>query len=384
MRRILAGLCLVCLLGFAWPVQAAETGETGETFDQSLYEEQMEESGAQDLWDSLPEETQELLEELGVEGVGWESLAAVEPQSFFEMLLGFFTGGLSQPLAAGASLLGIMLVCALMNGMKLSFGERQTGSVLGMVGTLCACAVIAPPVISCIQQASTLIEGAGGFLLAGAPVLAGLMLACGQPVSASGWTVFLLAVGNGISLLSSVVLLPVMHIFLAFSLVSSVSPDIRLDSLCGVFAKTVRWVLVLAVTIFTSLLSAQSLISASADGASVKAAKLFAGFVPVVGNVLGDAMGTVQSCVRLLKSGVGAFGLLAALCIFLPVVAQCLLWIFCCTLCGAAGDLLGQSEITGLLKAASQVLQTLLAIVVSCGVVMLVSAVLIMQGGGSG
>lgn len=384
MRRILAGLCLVCLLGFAWPVQAAETGETGETFDQSLYEEQMEESGAQDLWDSLPEETQELLEELGVEGVGWESLAAVEPQSFFEMLLGFFTGGLSQPLAAGASLLGIMLVCALMNGMKLSFGERQTGSVLGMVGTLCACAVIAPPVISCIQQASTLIEGAGGFLLAGAPVLAGLMLACGQPVSASGWTVFLLAAGNGISLLSSVVLLPVMHIFLAFSLVSAVSPDIRLDSLCGVFAKTVRWVLVLAVTIFTSLLSAQSLISASADGASVKAAKLFAGFVPVVGNVLGDAMGTVQSCVRLLKSGVGAFGLLAALCVFLPVVAQCLLWIFCCTLCGAAGDLLGQSEITGLLKAASQVLQTLLAIVVSCAVVMLVSAVLIMQGGGSG
>lgn len=384
MRRILAGLCLVCLLGFAWPVQAAETGEAGETFDQSLYEEQMEESGAQDLWDSLPEETQELLEELGVEGVGWESLAAVEPQSFFEMLLGFFTGGLSQPLAAGASLLGIMLVCALMNGMKLSFGERQTGSVLGMVGTLCACAVIAPPVISCIQQASTLIEGAGGFLLAGAPVLAGLMLACGQPVSASGWTVFLLAAGNGISLLSSVVLLPVMHIFLAFSLASAVSPDIRLDSLCGVFAKTVRWVLVLAVTIFTSLLSAQSLISASADGASVKAAKLFAGFVPVVGNVLGDAMGTVQSCVRLLKSGVGAFGLLAALCIFLPVVAQCLLWIFCCTLCGAAGDLLGQSEITGLLKAASQVLQTLLAIVVSCGVVMLVSAVLIMQGGGSG
>lgn len=384
MRRILAGLCLVCLLGFAWPVQAAETGEAGETFDQSLYEEQMEESGAQDLWDSLPEETQELLEELGVEGVGWESLAAVEPQSFFEMLLGIFTGGLSQPLAAGASLLGIMLVCALMNGMKLSFGERQTGSVLGMVGTLCACAVIAPPVISCIQQASTLIEGAGGFLLAGAPVLAGLMLACGQPVSASGWTVFLLAAGNGISLLSSVVLLPVMHIFLAFSLVSAVSPDIRLDSLCGVFAKTVRWMLVLAVTIFTSLLSAQSLISASADGASVKAAKLFAGFVPVVGNVLGDAMGTVQNCVRLLKSGVGAFGLLAALCIFLPVVAQCLLWIFCCTLCGAAGDLLGQSEITGLLKAASQVLQTLLAIVVSCAVVMLVSAVLIMQGGGSG
>ncbi len=382
MKGFLAGVMLAFLF-LTIPVAASETAETENSgFDEELYQEQLEESGAGELMDSLPQETQELLRQLGIEGVDWQPLSAVEPQSFFEQMASLAAGELPQPLAAAASIGGVLLLCSLASGMKISFGERQLGSVISVTGTLCACAVIAPPVISCIQQTSQLIEGAGAFLLAGVPVLAGLMIACGQPVSASGWTIFLLAAGNAVSFLSSVVLLPVMNIFLGLSLASSVSPEIRLDSLCSAVAKTVRWVLVLVVTIFTGLLSAQSMISASADGAAVKAGKMLAGFVPVVGGLLGDAMGTVQSCVKLLKSGVGAFGLLAALCLFLPAVLRCLLWIACCTLCSAAGDLLGISEVTAVLRAASQVLQTLLAVAVSCAAVMLVAAVLVMQGGG--
>ena len=382
MKGFLAGVMLAFLF-LTIPAAASETAETENSgFDEELYQEQLEESGAGELMDSLPQETQELLRQLGIEGVDWQPLSAVEPQSFFEQMASLAAGELPQPLAAAASIGGVLLLCSLASGMKISFGERQLGSVISVTGTLCACAVIAPPVISCIQQTSQLIEGAGAFLLAGVPVLAGLMIACGQPVSASGWTIFLLAAGNAVSFLSSVVLLPVMNIFLGLSLASSVSPEIRLDSLCSAVAKTVRWVLVLVVTIFTGLLSAQSMISASADGAAVKAGKMLAGFVPVVGSLLGDAMGTVQSCVKLLKSGVGAFGLLAALCLFLPAVLRCLLWIACCTLCSAAGDLLGISEVTAVLRAASQVLQTLLAVAVSCAAVMLVAAVLVMQGGG--
>ena len=380
-RTIRALVWLCCLLAvFALPVLAEETEDSWN--QEEFYEEQMEESGAQSLMDSLPPETQELLRELGVESPDWQTLSAVEPTSFFARMGEMLFQGLPQTAGAAAALLGIMVLCAFTSGLRISFGSRQTEQAVAIVGTLSACAVIASPVLSCIQQASVLIEGAGAFLLAGVPVIAGIMLACGQPVSAGGWSVFLIAAGNGVSFLSATVLLPVMNIFLAFSLVSSVSPQIRLDALCSAFAKCVRWVLTTVVTVFCSLLSAQSLIAASADNATTKAAKMAVGFVPVVGSALGDAVGTVQECLKLLRSGVGGFGLLAALCLFLPVIIQCILWIFCCTLCGAAGEVLGLSEITGVLKASSQVLQTLLAILISCGVVMLVAAVLVMRGGG--
>lgn len=377
MKRKLAGILLSLALVCSVPVMGAEVPE--ETVDE-LYQEQLEQSGANEWMDMLPPETQNLLEGLGVYGADWEQ-SSVEPEGFFEMTVSLFTGGMAEPLRAAASLIGIMLLCALIGGLRISFGERQLGSVMAAIGTLCACTVITPPILSCIQQSSELIKGAGAFLLAGVPILAGIMLAAGQAVSASGWTIFLLAAGNAISFLSAVVLMPMMNIFLAFSLVSALSPEIRLDGLCTVFAKTVRWVLVLAVTIFTSLLSAQSIVSAAADGVSAKAAKMVTGFIPVVGGVLGDAAGTVQGCIKLLRSGVGAFGLVAGLCLFLPVIIRCLLWIFCCTVCSAVGDLIGFSEITGILKAASQLLQTLLAIVVSCGVVLIVAAVFVMQGG---
>ena len=137
---------------------------------------------------------------------------------------------------------------------------------------------------------------------------------------------------------------------------------------------------------FTSLLALQSIISTAADGAGTKAAKfVVSSFVPVVGGALSDALTTVQGCIKLLKSGVGAFGLLAAAFIFLPVILQCCLWILSLNLCAGFGDIFALKEISGLLRACCRVLETMLAIIFCCMTIMIVSTVLVLViGGGSG
>lgn len=108
-------------------------------------------------------------------------------------------------------------------------------------------------------------------------------------------------------------------------------------------------------------------------------------FVPVVGGALEDAFGTVQSCVKLLKSGVGAFGLLAGAFIFLPVILECVLWILTLSACSAIGEIFALKEITTLLKATTKVLETMLAIILCSMTVLMISTVLILViGGGSG
>ena len=347
------------------------------------YEEQVKQSGAGDLPDSLSPETRKLLGDLGVEGTDWNSITSVTPQNYFQKILSVFSGQAKNPLRVLCGVLAVILLCALLNGMKLSFGEKPMGGVIGMVGTLCICSLVVSPIVSCIGDAADVLKAASGFLLACIPVLTGIMIAAGQPASAGSYSILMLAAGNAVSALSAGFLVPMMNIFLALSVVSAVSPGIRLGGLCAVLNKAVKWVMGLCMTLFTSLITLHSIVSSSLDSTGSKAAKfVVSSFVPVVGNALGEALQTVTGCVKLLKSGVGAFGLLAGIFIFLPVVAECMLWILTLNLCSGIGQIFDLGEITSLLKASADVVSTMLAILLCSMMILIISTVVMLVIGG--
>ncbi|HBG55143.1 MAG TPA: stage III sporulation protein AE, partial [Ruminococcaceae bacterium] len=169
----------------------------------------------------------------------------------------------------------------------------------------------------------------------------------------------------------------------ALSIVSAVSPNVNLGGLCGVLNKVAKWVMGLGMTLFTGLVTMHSFVATSVDGTGAKAAKfVVSSFVPVVGNALGEALNTVGGCIRTLKSGVGAFGLLAGIFIFLPVLAECLLWMLTLAVCAGISQIFGMQSITALLKASSDVVSTMLAILLCSMMVLIISTVVMMTIGG--
>ena len=375
-------LAAAAALAVSHPVSAASASAVPPGIEE-YYEEQMKQSGAGDLPDSLSPETRKLLGDLGVEGADWNSITSVTPQNYFQKILSVFSGQAKNPLRVLSGVIAVILLCALLNGMKLSFGEKPMGGVIGMVGTLCICTIVVSPIVSCIADAADVLKVASGFLLACIPVLTGIMIAAGQPVSAGSYNVLMLAAGNAVSALSAGFLVPMMNIFLALSVVSAVSPGIRLGGLCAALNKAVKWIMGLCMTLFTSLITLHSIVSSSLDSTGSKAAKfVVSSFVPVVGNALGEALQTVTGCVKLLKSGVGAFGLLAGIFIFLPVVAECVLWILTLNLCSGIGQMFELGEITSLLKASADVVSTMLAILLCSMMVLIISTVVMLVVGG--
>ena len=372
---------LVCffliLLFCSVPVSALESSQD------EYYQQQLQDSGAADLPDSLPEETRELLDGMGAGSADWQSIQNLTPEIIFSQIGNVAQEKSAAPLRAALSVLAVMLLCALMNGMKLTFGDHPLGGVIGMVGTLCVCTVVIEPIVRCIGDAALIIKGAAGFLLACVPVLTGIMVAGGQPVSAGSYNLLMVAAGNAISLIAAGVLVPLLNIFLALSIVSAVSPTMNLSGICDMFSKAVKWLLTFCMTVFTGLLTLQTAVSSAADSAGAKTVKfVVSAFVPVVGSALGDAMASVQGCVRLLKSGVGAFGLLAAAAIFLPAIVECLLWMLTLTACSAVGGIFDLKEINSLLKASSGVVGIMLSILLSCLTILVVSSVLMLVIGG--
>lgn len=361
----------------------AHSEESSFSMDE-YYQEQLEASGANDLWEDLPGEAQDSLENIGVTSPDWQSIQNLNPGAVFSQLGNMARAQSKDPFSAVIQVLFVVLLCALIDGLKVSFGDRPLSGIMNTVGTLCVCAAIIMPIVSCIAETADVIYGSSMFLISYVPVLAGIMIAGGQTVSAASYHMLMIGAGEVVAQLSSHFLVPMLNIFLALSIVSSLSSRLKFNGVCDMFYKVVKWVLSIVMTIFVSLLTIQNLIGAAADSAGTKAVKFaVSNFIPVVGGALSDAYTTVQSCVRVLKSGVGAFGILAAGAIFLPVLLKLILWLAAVNLSAAAGDLFELKEISALLRAVGKVLSTMIAIVICCMVILVISTVLLLLIGGN-
>lgn len=367
---------VILVLVFPLPVHAASKQD-------DYYTKQLQESGAADLADKLPNDTRKALENMGIEDTNWKNITSITPNTMFQQILSVVAGKTGGPLRAAVSVIAVMLLCALLNGMKLSFGEKTLGGVIGMVSTLCVSVIVVSPIVSCIANAAAVIKTAAGFLLACVPVLAGIMIVAGQPAAAGSYNLLMMAAGNVISLLSANILVPMMNIFLALSIVSAVSPNINLNGLCEAFSKAAKWIMGFCMTIFTGLLTMHGIVATAMDSTGTRAAKfVVSSFVPVVGNALGEALHTINGCVKMLKSGVSAFGLLAGIFIFLPIIVECIVWLITLQVCIGVGDIFDLKEITSLLKASGNVIETLLSIILCCMMILMVSTVIMMIIGG--
>ena len=285
-----------------------------------------EKSGAGELYGALDQETQDLLDQAGVEEGVWEGQTG---ENLLKLISQLLRERLTAPLKGLASLLGIVILC------RLAGNFEEGGSASVLAGTLACAGVLTAPLLELIRSAEQVIENACVFL--GASVLC-IRLCC-WPLAALSWeahTAFLtLAAGNLISLLSQGVLMPLLHIFLTLALATSLCGG-RFD---GPAEKPVRIGEVAAgfggYGVLWNSLSADraQLPGGRSHGKGGEIYRLLRH--SIVGSAFGDAVSAIQNSVRVVKSGVGAFGILAALCILAPLWCRqpcgpvCVCWARC-------------------------------------------------------
>ncbi len=352
---------------------------------EDYYSEQLQLSGADDLWKNLPNSTKKSFENIGVYGINWKNLINLKPDSIFKEIFRILKQNSFKPFTALYKIIGIMLLCALVDGLKLSFGEKPLGGVISLLSILIICSIIIDPIVSCIIRTSDIIHGASNFMLCYIPVMVGIMISSGQSFSAASYNMLMLGVSEIVSQISAQFLVPMLNIFLALSVVSSISLRLDLAGICNFISSALKWILGIIMTIFVGIMTIQGIVSVSADSVGTKALKFaISSFVPVVGGAISDAFNTVQGCLRLLKSGVGSFGILALVLIFLPLLLECSLWAGSLSLCAAIGDFFSLSQIAKMLRTTNKVLGIVISLIICCMVLLIVSTVIVLTiGGGS-
>lgn len=365
-----AALFCLLVLGAAGTGLHASAGELA-----GLEEQIAEKSGITEALDSLDRGTRELLSQWGVEKPG----ETVDGGKIFQSLCELVQEKLTGPLKACAGLIGILVLCRLAGCM----GEDGSMQTVTLVGCLACGAILTPSMLGLISRCGVTAESASAFLLASVPACAALLIASGSVAAGGAYSFLTLGAGNALPLLSSGLLLPLLRVFLALSVSSGVS-GVRIQKLTASLYGFIKWMLVLSVTLFSGLLSVQTILNTQMDAAAGKTVKLLtSSAIPIVGGALGDALGAIQSSVQVVRSGAGAFGMLAALCIFAPAMVEAALWAGVCTLGQLAGDLCDVPSAAALLGACASAAKLILAVLASLCVVCLTCAgvVLFAKGG---
>lgn len=283
-----------------------------------------------DMLDALPEEIAGLLpESLFSDSVEDISQGAKDVSSFgyiLKVIAEYLGLELQSALKLLATLLGILIICAVMNSVKSSFSSNGIASVLSVCVRsslfLTACMsqlVIVKAVESFFERLCIFANS----LLA----LSGALYAMGGNVSAavvnhSSLIIFINIVEN----LCSKSAVPIVSICIAFCAVSCIAPEVNIGGISGFFKRTYTTALTFIMTVFVTVMGAQNLIASKTDTLAGKAAKFAVGnLIPTVGSALAGTLGTVSTGVEYIRATVGTVGVVAIILMVVPIILTLLL-----------------------------------------------------------
>lgn len=383
MLKSILSLLVVALVAFNCIVQVSAAGkDEQELYD--YYSSQLEKSGSDELYFNLPDETRKSLNELGINSLSWEQLNQLSMGAVVLEVINLLGEGSMQPLSCMLAVLGIIIFCALSDCFNTSLGESPLNGTVAVITALGLSAVLVFPVSQTLISGVGAIQTGCAFMLAYVPAMAGILIASGSSITGAGYYTTVMTAGELISQIGAKLLSPALNILLGITVISSLCHKVKLGGIINLVYSVFKWVVTFMMSIFVSVLSFQTFIGNAADNTGVKAAKLaISSFVPVVGGALSDAFLTVQSSLRLLKSGVGVFAILATAALYLPAILNCVVWLFTISCCAAAAEVFSLSVPLGLLKGVKKVVTLLLALLLCCMTVMIISTAILLILGGS-
>lgn len=333
-------LVLVTLCLFLFPVTAcAEEGEEPQSYADSVFSE---------LYDGLAPQIKEELDKIGLQHIDTESLLTLSPKRVFEELISLVSMKMGEPLKALGLLCGCLIVTAVTDAFVTPSTSMQ--GMFSLFTTLFSLLCLLKPILSSVTAAFSSMQLSSAFLFSYIPIFTGLLLANGKMLTSATYSSMMLGLSNVLAVGNTKLFLPLTESILLLNVASGIQEKYVLTGFSAFLKKCITMVLAFSSTIFSGLLAIKGNLALAGDTLAIRGVKMVIGSaVPVVGGSLSDACNSLLGSLALMKSSVGAFGILVISLVHLPVILDLLLWNLALSLCAAVADALGQSRMKNLL-----------------------------------
>lgn len=338
------------------------------------------ESGGESVLRNIDSETKEYLEELGVDSESGEGIADVSLKSVFKFLFSLVTDKTKRI----SGVLVIVTAVIIINSIFSSFIGDNTSArtAINYISVLCIVTAIIVPLKELIVNTGAVIKTAAIFTDSYIPVLGAIIAASGNIKLAFTYNSFAIALSAFITEIADNFFIPVVNMLFAFNILTSFTFESYKHKIIKSVKRLIIIILSLISTIYTGLLTTQSILAVSSDSLTVRGIRFFSGtFIPVVGAGVSESVASVMSSLSVMKNTAGVIVIAIILLIFLPIIIELLIWYFALQFCSIAADLFGNNDISEMIEELSSVVSLINIILFYITFVLIISTGIIIVSG---
>ena len=276
--------------------------------------------------------------------------------SFSKSLMHSFVSGLS-----------IILISSFFGVIKTGFSKNN--DLFELVSVCAAVIIVFSPINACFSKVQEHIEAICGFMISLIPTCVMLHTASGNTLSAALMSQTTSTVITIHEMLSVSLILPLSKSLFTLCSVNTILKNQHITSITNAIKSLCLWAIGLSFTLFTGILSLQSILQSGADNLTMKGLKYGAAkLIPIAGGMISESMKTVITCVGYIKSVTGVAGIVFILYALIPPLCFIILFKIYLSLLSASAKVCNTNHLASFLDTTNNIINILLAALLNISV----------------
>jgi stage III sporulation protein AE len=309
-----------------------------------------------------------ILSEIGITEISFESVFSVSIGKVFNALFNIMGEAVKEPLRFLFVSTGIMTLTSLMTSFT-----KNTQSVQLVGGGVLALS-IAVPIARVVSTSFSVLETLGAFTTAFSGVLCSIVSLSGGVASGIAYassTVFFNGLFSG---MLSGFSKPVINSMCSLGFLSCFDIMGLTRRFSEIIKKLFLFLISFIGTVFSGMVTLKGVLSDGADNITTRSVRFVVGrSVPVVGGTVSETYSALISSLSLIKSTVGAFGIITVVVIVMPTLIRLIMWALSIEISMSLFEVFGLESSKGFFSTLKDALILLLATIIMVTTIFIVS-----------
>lgn len=304
------------------------------------------------------------------------------PQTIFEKIINLIFDELKENVYVIITIIILAVIFGLISNAQNTYTEGSISETAFFGFYAVYLGVIIKGLSESVSLAASVVSKQVVFMKSAVPVYAALMCSTGNISSASGMEAIFIFFIQLISSVLEKVALPLVFWISVLNMVNCITDRFSIKKLIEFSKQVIKWGVGLLMTFFIGILGLSGFTTSSVDGLGVKTLKFAVGnFVPIVGGMLTESIGTVMSSTIVLKSAIGTVGVITVILMCAMPLIKIMTLMFLYKLSAGLIEPLCDKRITHMISEAGNCMTIVFLIILSVTIMFVLGTTIMLNTG---